>query len=299
MAASLSPLFTWRSAICDSGVAPTARHVALTLSLHMSERGDSAWPAVATLAAETGLSERGVQKALRMLEAAGWIEVVLGGGRRRSSRYRAAVPKKPPAAGEIPPHPPTEKGEPGAPFPAKREEKRVNVATEKGEPGAPKDVMRTSVELELSSSKTSSSHQKACDPAAKDGAAEAPADPSEPGPPALLRIGVKNALALAWQRTTTLTPGAWARVERAATEILRVGTGERTDLPPEAIPGGIARMRELWEVIHGPEIPFTPQTASREWGSFLSGEMFRVADAAEAERRRREAISRRIAERGR
>ena len=50
--AQLSALFTWRSAICESGLPPTARHVALTLSLHMNERGGSAFPGATLLATD-------------------------------------------------------------------------------------------------------------------------------------------------------------------------------------------------------------------------------------------------------
>ena len=41
---SLSPLFTWRSALADSDLEPPTRHVGLAISLYMNERGGSAFP---------------------------------------------------------------------------------------------------------------------------------------------------------------------------------------------------------------------------------------------------------------
>lgn len=93
---TLSPLFSWRSAISSpaSDLTPTTRHVALALSLYMSERGDSAWPGLATLVEDTGRSRSTVIRALKELEQAGWLEVRHGGGRGRPNRYRATCPKR-------------------------------------------------------------------------------------------------------------------------------------------------------------------------------------------------------------
>lgn len=91
----MSPLFTWRSAIAASELAPSHRLVALTLSLHMNERGGSAFPSRATLALETGLSPRSVSRILRSLVGDGWLTVEVrfdARGRQTSSRYVAAVP---------------------------------------------------------------------------------------------------------------------------------------------------------------------------------------------------------------
>jgi len=119
----LRPLFGWRSALCDSDLPPTTRHVALTLSLHMNERGGSAFPAIATLARETGLSESTVREHLHQLRDTGWLSAgergrpglyhgtadhsaEAKGGRHRTIFYTAAVPptfrgtdENPPAAG--------------------------------------------------------------------------------------------------------------------------------------------------------------------------------------------------------
>lgn len=108
----LSPLFTWRSAIVDSELPATVRHVALTLSLHMNERGGSAFPAIRTLGRETGRGTSTVTAALRTLEAAGWLLVERGGGRGHPNRYTATVPE-PPDDGHVPaPKPPGDRNVP-------------------------------------------------------------------------------------------------------------------------------------------------------------------------------------------
>ena len=94
--AGLAPLFTWRSAICESDLPPTARHVAATLSFYMNERGGSAYPGAVRLAHDTGLSERTVRSALALLVERGWLVLAKEGGRkgerRQANEYVAAVP---------------------------------------------------------------------------------------------------------------------------------------------------------------------------------------------------------------
>lgn len=88
---TLAPLFTWRSAVVDSALPPTCRHVLLTLSLHMNERGGSCFPSYDTLAAETGLNRATVIRQLKAAEDAGWLIVERSKG-RASNRYEAATP---------------------------------------------------------------------------------------------------------------------------------------------------------------------------------------------------------------
>ena len=94
---TLRPLFSWRAAICDSDLSSTTRHVALTLSLHMNERGSSAWPGPTRLARETGLNVSTVKERLRELERTGWLRCVSRGGlkgeTRRANEYEAALPE--------------------------------------------------------------------------------------------------------------------------------------------------------------------------------------------------------------
>jgi hypothetical protein len=97
---TLSPLFTWRFAVVDwcearpdSGVeTKKLKHLALTLSLHMNERGGSCFPSIDTLAEETSMSRPTVFLAIAELEATGWLTVKRGGGRGRPNRYTATCP---------------------------------------------------------------------------------------------------------------------------------------------------------------------------------------------------------------
>lgn len=88
----LKPLLTWRGAIAGSDLESTTRLVAWGLSLHMSERGDSCFPSVNTIARETALDPRTVQRHLRLLRDAGWLAIKAGGGRGKSNTYEARIP---------------------------------------------------------------------------------------------------------------------------------------------------------------------------------------------------------------
>lgn len=90
----LKPLFTWRSAIADSDLEPKSRHVALTISLHMNERGGSCFPSLETLAGETGLNKRQVSDGIKDLETSGYLKVTRGGGRGKPNRYEAIIPMR-------------------------------------------------------------------------------------------------------------------------------------------------------------------------------------------------------------
>lgn len=93
----LKPLFDWRSAVCDSDLTPTERHVLLALSLYMNQRGGSAFPGSARLAHDTGLHVQTVKKALQSATAKGWLKVRTKGGSDRGGQrlatvYEAALP---------------------------------------------------------------------------------------------------------------------------------------------------------------------------------------------------------------
>lgn len=59
----------------------------------MSERGDSCFPSIASLAGDTSTSESTVSTALKTLIDAKWLARKSGGGRGRSTRYTALVPE--------------------------------------------------------------------------------------------------------------------------------------------------------------------------------------------------------------
>lgn len=91
----VKPLFSWRGSICESDLPADTRHVALVLSMHMSERADSAFPSYETLAADTGRSKSTVSKALKELKALGWLTIVTTqGGRGRVNHYQGTVPQQ-------------------------------------------------------------------------------------------------------------------------------------------------------------------------------------------------------------
>ena len=112
-----SALMEWRTTILASELRWAARLVALVLSTHMDSNGASCFPSVETIARESGLGRRSVQRALDELEAASLLERKRGGGRGKSSRYRA-------------------KGVRGTPF----SRERVSLTTVKGVRMTPEDA---------------------------------------------------------------------------------------------------------------------------------------------------------------
>lgn len=91
---SLSPLFTWRSAIAQAELPMASKAVAYALSLHMNESGGSAFPSLETLRRESGAGQkRTVIDAVRLLEAEGYLQRTIGGGRGHATVYEALVPE--------------------------------------------------------------------------------------------------------------------------------------------------------------------------------------------------------------
>lgn len=96
----LSPIFTWRSAVADSDLPSTHKLVALVLSLHMTERGERAFPKNGTLARETSLGTTAVRTALASLTEDGWLlrdNTPRGPG--MAVIYAAQIPAKSPTPG--------------------------------------------------------------------------------------------------------------------------------------------------------------------------------------------------------
>ena len=92
----LLPVLTWRKAITLSGLPPTTRLVALTVSLYMNEMGGSAFPGASRLVSDTGLSDRAVRGHLKLLVDTGWLALVERGGlkgeRKTANAYQAVIP---------------------------------------------------------------------------------------------------------------------------------------------------------------------------------------------------------------
>lgn len=94
---TLAPLFTWRSAIAESDLPPTTRHVLLTLSCYMNERGGSCYPGSALIANDSGLHQSTVKAHLSSAVDLGWLRVLrkgsaLKGQPRLATEYVATVP---------------------------------------------------------------------------------------------------------------------------------------------------------------------------------------------------------------
>ena len=67
--------------------AQSERFVLLALADYANDEGEC-WPSVPGIAAKTCLSRRGVQKVIRRLQDAGWLEIVDGGGRKNCHLFR-------------------------------------------------------------------------------------------------------------------------------------------------------------------------------------------------------------------
>jgi hypothetical protein len=69
-------------------LAPAEKLVLLNLAYHAnSDRGDRAWPSLATIATECHVNRRTAQRALDQLEAGGYIEVASDATRHRARAY--------------------------------------------------------------------------------------------------------------------------------------------------------------------------------------------------------------------
>lgn len=88
----LSPLLSWRGAVCSggSGLTPAQRLIALVVSLHMNERGGSAFPSLKRLERESGYDRRHVIRLLQGLVKAGWLTATKR--ERQPTFYQAQIP---------------------------------------------------------------------------------------------------------------------------------------------------------------------------------------------------------------
>jgi hypothetical protein len=86
----VSRLFDWRQDVMLSNLAPTGRWILHALAMHMNREGSSCFPAIATVARETGYDERTVRRWIDRLDGT-WITVTRSSG-RRSHSYVARWP---------------------------------------------------------------------------------------------------------------------------------------------------------------------------------------------------------------
>lgn len=137
--------------------APTSRHVLLCLANYAGEDGRGAFPSVATLSRQTGLSERSVQNHLRKLEELGAITrgddriaaSYIWRGDRRPTVWSLSVSQE---------HPATSRDIPRGAAPAPRErgadddikpDNGVQITTERGAAPAPDTSYNLKQEQEL------------------------------------------------------------------------------------------------------------------------------------------------------
>ena len=88
--------YTWRAGIIKSNLAPTTRHVLLTLSCHFNDAGEACYPTTRLQAQETGLSEKCVITHLAIARELGWLKVSkhgFAGQRWSNNQYMPCFPE--------------------------------------------------------------------------------------------------------------------------------------------------------------------------------------------------------------
>jgi|GEM_PF-4031117 len=84
--------YTWRAGVIKSDLAPTTRHVLLTLSCHFNDAGEACYPSTKLLAQETGLTERAVITHLSKARELGWLLVSTHGFAGQNWKRNQYVP---------------------------------------------------------------------------------------------------------------------------------------------------------------------------------------------------------------
>lgn len=92
---NVSQAWSWRAAIMQSDLEPTTRHVLLTISMHMNEKGEGCYPSQELLAAETGLSREWVSKQIKTAVAKGWLLIEKHGFKGRKWKRNEYLPRWP------------------------------------------------------------------------------------------------------------------------------------------------------------------------------------------------------------
>lgn len=241
---ALAPLFTWRSAISESDLPPTVRHVALALSLYMNERGGSAHPGPSRLARETGYHLVTVKRALGALEEHGYLNCVTRGGSdrdgtRTANEYVAAFPT---------PDPPTTTR--SAPLPVEQPAHPEHTTTGSPEHTDPESWSRLPVAHDYPNSPENSPENSLGGAVASD-----PPPTDTPPRPRRAPDPLWDALveALGHQPATKTERGAWNAARKQLADI---------DATPDDIHARAAIFRQRYRLA-----TLTPSALVKHWGS--------------------------------
>jgi DNA-binding transcriptional MocR family regulator len=82
------------SRVWDSGPDNATECLLLLALADYCDDAGECYPSIAGLARKSRMSERGVQTVMRRLQAAGWVEIEVGGGRRNCNLYRVKTPQQ-------------------------------------------------------------------------------------------------------------------------------------------------------------------------------------------------------------
>lgn len=91
----MKPRVAWRNALWEADLSTKAKIVGLAYEKHAGQGIDAVWVSGDTLRRITGLSRDTANKALRELEACGWLLMVEPARQHRSTRYRLTIPRQP------------------------------------------------------------------------------------------------------------------------------------------------------------------------------------------------------------
>lgn len=84
--------FLWLDQVAaDGALPPTVARLAIVLCRYFSRENGGAWPSIDRLAHDLDITERSVQRMVKLLVERGHLEVDIGGGRNKTNQYRHIV----------------------------------------------------------------------------------------------------------------------------------------------------------------------------------------------------------------
>jgi hypothetical protein len=225
----------------------TLRTVALALDSFMNADG-CCWPSVETIAATAGVSVRQTQRAIRALEAQGFLRIDGASGRGRVSRYYETFP--PTRKGDI-------KGDSRSPFASDPARERVTPRALKGDPWCHREVT-PDVTQTINEQQEEQRASRAAAPRASDvstASAVTLSSPSRNGQ----RAAIFSSLALSFGvDVDAMSPAQhteWSGYAKALDE---------AHAAPEDVPGAVLAFIDLW-----PQAKPTPRAIVKHWPQLL------------------------------